>query len=178
MSSLLSAALGRSGTRAGRPAVKGQTEDDETVTGEGTEDDMNAEGEGDEPEAEGEGEDPEAEGEDEDYTASDEGSEEEMAASMRGARRVLAIVGSPAGRANLGAALKLAGNAKLSAAEAVDLLGDMKADASAKPGGTLNTRLRGKAKALAPDGPAKPATGAGTLNDRMAARNAAHRIPA
>lgn len=91
-----------------------------------------------------------------DYTASDEDSEETTQASNRGANRVLAIMGSKAGLANPKAAMKLASNPKLSANEAVDLLADMHPDKPKKEG--LSSRMKGKAKALAPEKPSKNAS--------------------
>ncbi|MEM1375880.1 MAG: hypothetical protein AAGG69_00680 [Pseudomonadota bacterium] len=169
MSNVLAAALGRSGRKAGK--VTSQTDDDETMVNEEEDAETTVTEDADETDAETTDPDEEAEGDDNDYTAADEETDEEMAASRRGANRVLAIMGSEAGMANPAGALKVARMEKLSASEAIDLIPNATAT---KPKGKLDSRLRGKAKAVAPDAPeaAKPSEDQ-SLNDRMAARNAA-----
>lgn len=184
MSKTLLAALGRSGSKAGRPAAQtraanedpnkpaGADDDEEVVAT--TEEEPVAEDDDDDVVAEAD--DPDAEGDDEDYIAAEEEDEDLMAASMRGAQRVLAIVGSPAGRANPDAALKAAGMHKLSAAEAIDMIGVVPKADSPKPSARqnrLNAKLSGKAKGLAPDAVGAKQSSSMSMNDRMAARNAA-----
>ena len=166
MSNLLATALGRSGQKAGRAKnhVKGQTDDDrDDVTGEDETPDTDAEDHDDEPEAADETPDEDAAAEDDDYTSADEETEEGMAASRRGASRVMAIFSSDAGMANPAGALTVARIEKLTASEAIGLIPQSNAS---KPKGKLDARLRGKAKALAPDGAKPKATG---LPDRILA---------